>query len=135
MRLEGQLDLLCGRIRLDSSLRNLGKRASLGSTGKHGDRAGECGQCGRRGDGRPLQGVLDNLELHQQFGRLALDGGQPKMAIEHVLGAFEDGVERIGIGGGHRQLNLAAEFEPGEMHQRQPDTASNSPAHRGQSHR
>jgi hypothetical protein len=76
------------------------------------DWEGRGGEGGGRGT---LQGVLDDLELHEEFGRLALDGGQAEMAVEHVLGVFEDGIERIGGGGGDGELDLAADFEPKEM--------------------
>ncbi len=62
------------------------------------------------------------MELQEEFGGLAFNGGQAKMAIEHVLGIFEDGFEGIGVGGGS-DLDLIAEFEPSEMDEGESDGA------------
>jgi hypothetical protein len=79
---------------------------------------------GWSGKGRgALQGGLDDLELHEELGGLAFYCREAKVAVKHILGILENGVERIGVGGGDREVNLVAEFEPREMDESQADGA------------
>ena len=77
----------------------------------------------RERGGGALKGILDGLDLEEEFGGLAFEGADAEMAFQEIVGVFEDCLDRIGIGGGVGQFDLVADFEPSHVDERQADGA------------
>ena len=81
------------------------------------------GESGQRGGGGAGQGLGDEAELDEEFGRLALGRDQVQVAVDHLLGVIQDGSQAGGVDDDFGEAGLIADLEPEEVDERQPDGA------------